>query len=97
VTPKGKFVMEFPVAVAVADQEKPEWRHTVVFDAKARALDGVLHKGMAVEVIAYEHHKTKTDPDTNRRRDVREYYATTVTPRFRAGEATSEAPGDSRS
>ena len=48
VTPKGKFVMEFPVAVAVADQEKPEWRHTVVFDAKARVLDGVLYKGMAV-------------------------------------------------
>lgn len=92
VTPKGKFVMEFPVAVAVADQEKPEWRHTVVFDAKARALDGVLRKGTAVEVIAYEHLKTKTDTDTARRREVREYYATAVTPKPRAGEPASEAP-----
>lgn len=97
VTPKGKFVMEFPVAVAVADQEKPEWRHTVVFDAKARALDGVLHKGMAVEVIAYEHHKTKTDPDTSRRREVREYYATTVTPKPRRGEPALEATRDPQS
>ena len=89
--------MEFPVAVSVAGQEKPEWRQTVVFDAKARALDGVLHKGTAVEVIAYEHHKTKSDPATGRRRDVREYYATTVTPKLRAGESASEAPGDPRS
>ena len=96
-TPKGRLVMEFPVAVAIAGQEKPEWRQTVVFDAKARALDGVLHKGTAVEVIAYEHHKTKSDPATGRRRDVREYYATTVTPKLRAGESASEAPGDPRS
>ena len=67
------------------------------FDGKARALDGVLHKGTAVEVIAYEHHKTKSDPATGRRRDVREYYATTVTPKLRAGESASEAPGDPRS
>ncbi len=97
VTPKGKFVMEFPVAVPVADQEKPEWRQTVVFDAKARALDGVLRKGMAVEVIAYEHHKTKTDPDTSRRREVREYYATTVTPKPRRGEPALEATRDPQS
>ena len=59
-TPKGKFVMEFPVAVAV-------------------------------EVIAYEHLKTKSDPATGRRHEVREYYATTVTPKPRAGEPASEA------
>ena len=97
VTPKRKFVMEFPVAVAVADQEKPEWRHTVVFDAKARALDGVLHKGTAVEVIAYEHHKTKSDPATGRRREVREYYATTVTSKPRAREAASDVPRNPQS
>jgi len=96
-TPKGRFVMEFPVAVAVDGHEKPEWRQTVVFDAKARALEGALHKGTAVEVIAYEHAKTKTDPATGRRRDVREYYATAVTPKPRAGELTSEAPADPRS
>ena len=96
-TPKGKFVMEFPVAVAVADQETPEWRHTVVFDGKARALDGVLHKGMAVEVIAYEHQKSKSDPATGRRREVSEYYATTVTPKPRAGEAASEVPRNPQS
>ena len=81
----------------MADQEKPEWRHTVVFDAKARALEGVLHKGMAVEVIAYEHHKTRSDTATGHRREVCEYYATTVTPKLRAGESASEAPGDPRS
>jgi hypothetical protein len=69
----------------------------VVFDAKARALDGVLRKGMAVEVIAYEHHKTKTDPDTTRRREVREYYATAVTPTPRACESALEVPGTPQS
>ncbi len=84
------------MAVAVDGQEKPEWRQTVVFDAKARALEGALHKGTAVEVIAYEHHKTKIDPATGRRRDVREYYATAVTPKSRADEPASEAPRDPR-
>jgi len=96
-TPKGRFVMEFPVAVAIDGQEKPGWRQTVVFDAKARALEGALHKGTAVEVVAYEHAKTKTDPATGRRRDVREYYATAVTPKPRAGEPASEAPHKPRS
>jgi hypothetical protein len=32
VTPKGTFVMEFPVAVAVEGQDRPEWRDTVVFE-----------------------------------------------------------------
>lgn len=93
-TPKGRFVMEFPVAVAIDGQEKPEWRQTVVFDAKARTLDGVLHKGTAVEVVAYEHHKTKTDPATGRRRDVREYYATAVTPKLRNKPADAGATGN---
>ena len=45
VTPKGKFVMEFPVAVAVEGREKPDWKHTVVFDEKARKLDGRAGEG----------------------------------------------------
>lgn len=96
-TPKGRFVMEFPVAVVIEGREKPEWRDTVVFDAKARALDGIIHKGASVEVVAYKHRKTRTDPATGRRREVREYYATSVTPKPRAGEPTSEAPHDPRS
>ena len=95
-TPKGRFVMEFPVAVAVDGQEKPEWRQTVVFDAKARTLEGVLHKGTAVEVVAYEHHKTKTDPATGRRREVREFYATAITPKPHAVKPVPEASRDPR-
>lgn len=83
VTPKGKFVMEFPVAVAVEGQEKPDWRHTVVFDEKARKLEGVLTKGIAVDCIAYEHRKVRRDEKTGKRRETVEYYATAVTPKPR--------------
>lgn len=83
VTPKGKFVMEFPVAVAVEGQEKPDWRNTVVFDEKARKLEGVLAKGVAVDCIAYEHRKVRRDEKTGRRRETVEYYATAVTPKLR--------------
>lgn len=69
VTPKGKFVMEFPVAVAVEGQEKPEWRSTVVFDEKARKLDGQLSKGTSVDCIAYEHRKVRRDEKTGKRRE----------------------------
>lgn len=92
VTPKGKFVMEFPVAVAIEGQEKPEWRSTVVFDAKARALDGQLSKGTSVDVIAYQHHKVQRDPKSGKRQERTEYYATAVTPkpRMRSTETTNE-------
>ena len=83
VTPKGKFVMEFPVAVAVDGQEKPNWHNTVVFDEKARKLEGVLAKGIAVDCIAYEHRKVRRDEQTGRRRETVEYYATAVTPKLR--------------
>jgi hypothetical protein len=88
-TPKGTFVMEFPVAVPVADREKPEWRSTVVFDEKAHKLDGVLRRGMAVDVVAYEHRKVRRDPKTGQRRERFEYYATAVTPKLpkRAGDS----------
>lgn len=82
-TPKGKFVMEFPVAVAVEGQEKPEWRSTVVFDEKARKLDGQLSKGTSVDCIAYEHRKVRRDEKTGKRRETVEYYATVVTPKLR--------------
>lgn len=81
-TPKGKFVMEFPVAVAVEGSDKPDWRSTVVFDEKARKLDGVLHKGSSVDVVAYEHRKVSRDAKTGTRRERREYYATAVTPKL---------------
>lgn len=83
VTPKGKFVMEFPVAVAIEGREKPDWRNTVVFDEKARKLDGVLAKGVSVDCIAYEHRKVRRDEKTGRRRETVEYYATAVTPKIR--------------
>ncbi|MDP9071139.1 MAG: hypothetical protein M3N68_07615 [Actinomycetota bacterium] len=35
-TPKGTFIMEFPVAVRVEGREKADWRTTVVFDERAR-------------------------------------------------------------
>jgi single-stranded DNA-binding protein len=90
VTPKGKFVMEFPVAVAVDGQEKPDWHNTVVFDEKARKLDGVLAKGISVDCIAYEHRKVRRDEKTGKRRETVEYYATAVTPKLRK---TQEAGG----
>jgi hypothetical protein len=82
VTPKGRFVMEFPVAVVAEGQEKPDWKSTVVFDAKARTLDGVLRKGVAVEVVAYEHRAVSRDGKTGKRRERIEYYATSVTPKL---------------
>ena len=69
-------------------QEKPEWRSTVVFDAQAKGLDGVLRKGVSVDVVAYEHRKVSKDPKTGKRRDRAEYYATAVTPK---GRRTAEA------
>lgn len=94
VTPKGKFVMEFPVAVAVEGHEKPEWRSTVVFDAKARALEGQLSKGTSVDVIAYQHCKVQRDPKSGKRQERMEYYATAVTPKLRKqvdGEGAKQA------
>jgi hypothetical protein len=90
-TPKGRFVMEFPVAVAVEGREQPEWRNTVVFDAKARQLDGVLGKGVAVDVVAYEHRKVSRDAKSGQRRERFEYYATAVAPKPR-GPRAAEAP-----
>jgi hypothetical protein len=91
-TPKGRFVMEFPVAVAVEGREKPEWRSTVVFDAKARQLDEVLAKGTIVDVVAYEHRKVSRDPKSGRRRERVEYYATAVTPKPRSSRGTEAPP-----
>jgi single-stranded DNA-binding protein len=93
-TPKGKFVMEFPVAVAVEGQEKPNWHNTVVFDEKARKLDGVLMKGISVDCIAYEHRKVRRDEKTGRRRETIEYYATAVTPKLRNKPADEGATGN---
>lgn len=90
-TPKGRFVMEFPVAVAVEGQEKPEWKSTVVFDEKAQALEGVLAKAVYVECVAYEHRKVTRDPKTGKRKERFEYYATAVTPKLRKRDI--DAPG----
>jgi single-stranded DNA-binding protein len=93
VTPKGTFVMEFPVAVAVEGQDKPNWHNTVVFDEKARKLDGVLSKGIAVDCIAYEHRKERRDEKTGRRRETIEYYAVAVTPKLRKTQEARGATG----
>lgn len=84
-TPKGKFVMEFPVAVAVDGREKPDWFYTVVFDARARQLaaEGTLQRGTYIDVVAYEHARPKKGQDGTTR-EVKEYYATSVTPRPRS-------------
>lgn len=97
-TPKGTFVMEFPVAVPIEGQEKPEWRSTVVFDEKAKKLDGVLRKGVAVDVVAYEHRKVSRDAKTGTRRERLEYYATAVTPKLpqRAGDAPADQGASER-
>ena len=83
-TPKGKLVMEFPVAVKVEGQEKADWRNTVVFDERARRLEteGSLSKGVYVDVVAYEHAKLTKGQD-GKTREVKEYYATSVTPKVR--------------
>ena len=64
-TPKGTFIMEFPVAVRVEGQDKPEWRNTVVFDERARTLEaeGALSKGISVDVVAYEHARRHKSQD----------------------------------
>ncbi len=90
-TPRGKFVMEFPVAVKVEGQDKADWRNTIVFDERARKLeaDGTLHRGVYVDVVAYEHAKLRKGQD-GKTREVKEYYATSVTPKVRN---RSEADG----
>lgn len=93
-TPKGRFVMEFPVAVPIEGREKPEWRSTVVFDEKARKLDGVLSRGTAVDVVAYEHRKVSRDAKTGKRRERSEYYATAVTPKRRQQRTMPGATGN---
>lgn len=93
-TPKGKLVMEFPVAVAVEGLEKPDWKNTVVFDEKATKLEGVLVKGMGVEVVAYEHRKLTRDAKTGKQRERVEYYATSVSPRSRKTSADRGATGN---
>lgn len=92
-TPKGRFVMEFPVAVAVEGREKPEWKSTVVFDEKARSLEGQLSKGISVDVVAYEHRKVRRDSKTGKRQERSEYYATAVTPKPRKNAGDAQAPG----
>ncbi len=83
-TPKGKFIMEFPVAVKVEGQEKADWRNTVVFDERARKLEaeGTLARGVYVDVVAYEHARLRKGQD-GKTREVKEYYATFVTPKVR--------------
>lgn len=93
-TPKGRFVMEFPVAVAVEGREKPEWHSTVVFDERAKKLDGLIVKGTAVDVVAYEHRKVSRDGTTGKRKERVEYYATTVTPKLRKRSADEGATGN---
>ena len=95
-TPKGKFVMEFPVAVAVEGRDKPEWRDTVVFDAKARALEGVLARGSRVAVVAYEHARRHADAKTGATRETKEYYATSVTPETAARPADDDPGAEQR-
>ncbi len=92
-TPKGKFIMEFPVAVKVEGQEKADWRNTVVFDERARRLEaeGTLARGVYVDVVAYEHAKLRQGQD-GKPREVKEYYATSVTPKVR-NRARDEAQG----
>ncbi len=96
-TPKGRFVMEFPVAVKVEDQEKPDWRDTVVFDDRARKLeaDGTLAKGVYVDVVAYEHAKLRQDR-AGKPREVKEYYATSVTPKVRTRQQTEDRDAGAR-
>lgn len=95
-TPKGKFVMEFPVAVAVEGRDNPEWRDTVVFDAKARALEGVLARGSRVAVVAYEHTRRHEDSKTGAVREAKEYYATSVTPETPVRSASDDAATEQR-
>jgi single-stranded DNA-binding protein len=83
-----------PLAVAVEGQEKPNWHNTVVFDEKARKLDGVLAKGISVDCIAYEHRKVRRDEKTGKRRETVEYYATAVTPKLRKTSSEKGATGN---
>jgi hypothetical protein len=92
-TPKGAFVMQFPVAVPIEGRDKPEWRSTIVFDGRARKLDGVLAKGTTVDVVAYEHRKVSKDPRTGKSKERIEYYATAVTPKPRKHVGDAHAPG----
>lgn len=93
-TPKGAFVMQFPVAVAIEGRDKPEWKSTIVFDERARKLDGVLTKGTTVDVVAYEHRKLSKDPKTGKSRERVEYYATAVTPKARKSAADRGQSGN---
>ena len=77
-TPKGQPKVEFMLAVH-PDPETTTWHKVVAFEKLAPKLQGVIHRGTAVEVIGYVHQKQRTTK-AGTVEPYEEIYATVVRP-----------------
>jgi hypothetical protein len=77
ITPRDILVCSFPVAEKQEGSEKPTWRTTVAFRELAGKVQETLKKGMFVDVIGYEHERTRKARDGSVRHDL-EVYAVAI-------------------
>ena len=77
-TPKGQPKVEFMLAVH-PDPDTTTWHKVVAFEKLAPTLQGVIHRGTAVEVIGYVHQKQRTTK-AGGLEPYEEIYATVVRP-----------------
>lgn len=76
-TPRDILVCSFPVAEKQEGSEKPTWRTTVAFRELAGKVQETLKKGMFVDVVGYEHERTRKSRDGAVRHDT-EVYAVAI-------------------
>lgn len=74
-TKTGQLVAEFEIAVKEAPDDAPRWVKCVAFGARAARIRDGLRKGQFVDVIGYEHAKTRTGRDGHPRTEVQLYVA----------------------
>ncbi len=79
-TPREVLVCSFPVAERQEGFDKPKWRNTVTFKALAQRVKETMKKGDMVDVIGYEHPKTRKGKDGKTRHET-EIYAVVVNQR----------------
>lgn len=77
-TGKGRFLVRFPLAEHVPEQEEPVWHTIFVFAERARRLqEKGLARGDAVEVVGYRHRRLLTRRD-GVTKEVEDIYAVAV-------------------
>lgn len=75
--PKEVLVCSFPVAEKREGTETPNWLTVVAFKALAAKVQETLKKGMVVDVVGYEHEKTRKAKDGTLRQH-KEIYAVAI-------------------